>query len=202
VIDPSDGGSKQITTGAAEKPRWIRDLLRFLPLKSQFVLSGNVRDHQISDTGGGVTPQPHLPHLAMELRAVGYTQVESYDPASGFRVLGGPGEAPDEGSDLLAALGLTPADGVAAAGIDLFAQTLERAAAWPQAPIAIVADFASRMIVRNDALTSTEHHAFTRADRLAPRASPAVRHSAEALLQLRHLDRRQGGRPPGLDTDR
>jgi hypothetical protein len=24
--------------------RWVRDLLRFLPLKSQFVLSGNARD--------------------------------------------------------------------------------------------------------------------------------------------------------------
>jgi hypothetical protein len=35
-----------------EKPRWIRDLIRFLPLKSQFVLSGNVRDLQL------IEPQP------------------------------------------------------------------------------------------------------------------------------------------------
>ena len=25
-------------------PRWLRDIFRFLPVKSQFVLSGNVRD--------------------------------------------------------------------------------------------------------------------------------------------------------------
>jgi hypothetical protein len=31
-----------------ESPRWLRDLLRFLPLKSQFVLSGNIRDLQAS----------------------------------------------------------------------------------------------------------------------------------------------------------
>jgi hypothetical protein len=30
-----------------DQPRWLRDLRRFLPLKSQFVLSGNVRDLQI-----------------------------------------------------------------------------------------------------------------------------------------------------------
>lgn len=30
--------------GASAKPRWIRDFGRFLPLKSQFVFSGNVHD--------------------------------------------------------------------------------------------------------------------------------------------------------------
>ena len=25
-------------------PRWIKDALRFLPLKSQFILAGNIRD--------------------------------------------------------------------------------------------------------------------------------------------------------------
>jgi len=30
-----------------EPPRWLRDITRFLPLKSQFVLSGNVRDLQV-----------------------------------------------------------------------------------------------------------------------------------------------------------
>lgn|GEM_PF-6583654 len=41
-----------------ESPRWLRDLLRFLPLKSQFVLSGNIRDLQASEAGPGtVTAQ-------------------------------------------------------------------------------------------------------------------------------------------------
>ena len=35
------------------KPRWMRDLVRFLPLKSQFVLSGNIRDLQACE----VAPQ-------------------------------------------------------------------------------------------------------------------------------------------------
>lgn len=41
-----------------EAPRWLRDLNRFLPLKSQFVLSSNVRDLQVTEVAPGtVTPQ-------------------------------------------------------------------------------------------------------------------------------------------------
>ena len=44
-----------------EKPRWLRDLLRFLPLRSQFVLSGNIRDLQIHEAAPGqVTAVPLL----------------------------------------------------------------------------------------------------------------------------------------------
>lgn len=43
-------------TASFEKPLWLRDLLRFLPLKSQFVLSGNVRDLQASEVAPGVIP--------------------------------------------------------------------------------------------------------------------------------------------------
>ena len=51
-----------------ERPRWLRDLLRFLPLKSQFVLSGNVRDLQLSQVNGIVAHQPLTATLAQELR--------------------------------------------------------------------------------------------------------------------------------------
>ncbi|MCR3766639.1 hypothetical protein K3Z80_24940, partial [Pseudomonas aeruginosa] len=45
-------------TALFEKPRWLRDLLRFLPLKSQFVLSGNIRDLQACEVlPGTVTAQ-------------------------------------------------------------------------------------------------------------------------------------------------
>ena len=43
-----------MNTPAIYKPRWARELHRFLPLKGQFVLSGNVRDLQI------IEPEPGL----------------------------------------------------------------------------------------------------------------------------------------------
>ena len=56
-----------------DKPRWLRDLARFLPLKSQFVLSGNVRDLQISETSPGTFAAVPLTHaLHQELKAADY----------------------------------------------------------------------------------------------------------------------------------
>ncbi len=150
---------------AFERPRWLRDLLRFLPLKAQFVLSGNVRDLQLAEvTPGKIAAQPLVSVMGSELRRAGYGHVLCYDPISGFRVISQPGEGPDVSTDLLAGIGLTPgSNGAAPAGLRLFAETLQRLVtrAAGEPPIALVADFASRMTVRNDILTATEHQAFT-----------------------------------------
>ena len=148
-----------------QRPRWLRDLLRFLPLKSQFVLSGNVRDLQLACVGPSIlAAQPLLQVLATELRGAGYGSVIVYEPVGGFRTQRLPGDHPGTGDELLVALGLQPGgDGAAAAGTELFAQTLSRIVTYTGPPIALVADFASRLIVRADTLSPLEHAAFTRA---------------------------------------
>ncbi|MED5090030.1 ATP-dependent Clp protease ATP-binding subunit, partial [Pseudomonas aeruginosa] len=79
-------------TALFEKPRWLRDLLRFLPLKSQFVLSGNIRDLQACEVvPGTVTAQSFNQTLGDALLDAGYAQVLAWDPLAGFRVLGRPG---------------------------------------------------------------------------------------------------------------
>lgn len=53
--------------------RWERDFERFLPLKSQFILSGNVRDLQVVEVQPGVvTAQPLNQCVAAALRRAGY----------------------------------------------------------------------------------------------------------------------------------
>jgi hypothetical protein len=85
-----------------ESPRWLRDLLRFLPLKSQFVLSGNIRDLQASEVAPGtVTAQSFNQTLCNALLDAGYTQVIAWDPVSGFRAVDKPGSAPEAGQTLL-----------------------------------------------------------------------------------------------------
>lgn len=151
-------------TATFEKPRWLRDLLRFLPLKSQFVLSGNVRDLQASEVAPGViTPQPFNLNLRDELLAAGYAQVLSWDPLGGLRVLLAPGSEPAQADNLLRELGLTPVDGAAPAGLDLLAATLPRLVERQGAPLALIVDFASRLVIRNDALSAAEHQLFTQA---------------------------------------
>src|SRR5215203_425897 len=68
------------------KPRWLRDLLRFLPLKSQFVLSGNVKDLQTQEIGPGlIAAAPLIDVLAAELKSAGFAHVLVYDPIAGIR---------------------------------------------------------------------------------------------------------------------
>jgi energy-coupling factor transporter ATP-binding protein EcfA2 len=147
-----------------ESPRWLRDLLRFLPLKSQFVLSGNIRDLQASEVAPGmVTAQSFNQTLCNALLDAGYTQVIAWDPVSGFRIIDKPGSAPEAGQTLLQELGLTPVNGAAPAGIDLLGATLPRLVGRAGEPIALIIDFASRLVVRNDSLSSAEHQLFTHA---------------------------------------
>src|SRR5262245_35594705 len=132
-----------------EKPRWVRDLLRFLPLKSQFVLSGNVRDHYPLEVSSGVTTaQPILPFLAAELRSAGIRRVLRYEPIHGFSGLPAPGTDPEPERALLRDYGLTLSpDGHVPAGLDLFAEVLTRVVTDTREPVALLADFAARMLV-------------------------------------------------------
>ena len=58
---------------SVERARWLRDLLRFLPLRSQFVLSGNTRDLQMHEIAPGeVTATPLSRVLPDRLKEAGY----------------------------------------------------------------------------------------------------------------------------------
>jgi hypothetical protein len=145
------------------KPRWLRDLLRFLPLKSQFVLSGNVKDLQTQEpTPGLVITAPIVAVLVAELARAGFAQTVLYDPVGGFRVQGPPG-ADIDGDGVLRGFGLTPANGAAPGGADLLAATLSRVVGGDGPPTALVVDFASRLVGRSDALAPAEQQLFTRA---------------------------------------
>jgi MoxR-like ATPase len=145
------------------RARWVRDLTRFLPLKSQFVLTGNVRDLQIRDIGGKAVAAPLGDVLAATLSDGGYADAVRYDPVSGFSVMPHPDGSEPEADALLTRLGLTPSGGRAAGGGDILAATLDRLMSLDGPPVALVADFASRLIVRSDAMSPPEQSLFTRA---------------------------------------
>lgn len=147
-----------------EKARWLRDLVRFLPLKSQFVLSGNVRDLQAHEVApGAITPQPFNQVICNTLLDSGYAQILSWDPISGFQSIGRPGSDASSGQALLTELGLTPVNGAAPAGIDLLSVTLQKFVHRQGDPIALIVDFASRLVIRSDSLSAAEHQLFTQA---------------------------------------
>jgi len=159
-----------VQAGSVEKARWLRDLQRFLPLRSQFVLSGNTRDLQIHEPApGAITAVPLARALPDALKEAGYQRIASFDLLNGFRAL-------EPGDDsFLTQLGLTPTNGAAAGGLDLLSVTLGRLVGTDGPPAVLIIDFASRLITRNEALSPAEHQLFSRALILShsARARPA-----------------------------
>lgn len=154
-----------------ESPRWQKDLERFLPLKSQFVLSGNVFDQQIAEVSPGIiTAQPLPQLLASSLRRAGYQHTILYEPILGFSGVTPPGEDPSLTESVLTQLGLVVSNGRASGGIDLLSSVLEQLVERQGEPVALIVDFAARLIARPSDLANAEQQLFTRALMLSHKA--------------------------------
>jgi MoxR-like ATPase len=154
-----------------EAPRWQRDFQRFLPLKSQFVFSGNVRDLQTAEVSAGiVTAQPLNQSIAATFKQMGYAHALLYEPILGFSCLKLPGGDAVRGEEVLQQLGLTVQNGHANANLDILATVLEQIVERQGEPFALVVDFAARLLARPADLSGPEHHLFTQALMLSHRA--------------------------------
>ncbi|MBY3328894.1 ATP-dependent Clp protease ATP-binding subunit [Rhizobium laguerreae] len=155
------------------KPTWLRDLVRFLPLKSQFVLSGNVRDLQAYEIAPDtVAALPLGLCLQRELKSCGYHDVISFSPTAGFELPGVTNDA--ELAEVMLRNGLG-SENPKTMGLEVLGQLLGSFTAATGEPAALVVDFASRLVNRADALTIAEHTLFTQAQVLchAAKSRPA-----------------------------
>ena len=144
----------------------MRDLLRFLPLRSQFVLSGNVRDHYPVEMAPGMAvPFPLISYVSRELMEAGYRHFLVYDPARGFTIPTIAGlNAAAERDYLARTFQLTwSQNGRAAASAERFYEVLEAVSLGVAEPTVLLVDFASRLVVRPDQLVDAEQRGFTRA---------------------------------------
>lgn len=156
---------------ASVKPRWLRDLVRFLPLKSQFVLSGNVLDLQAYEVAAGsVSVVPLQAAVARELYSFGYETVLSVDRVRGPILLSNIG-MPQSASEVLNRLGFE-FEGTCSPTLNQLGQLLERVVLSTGTPIALIVDFASRLVGRVDALSGEEQAFFTRAQVYSASAKP------------------------------
>jgi len=143
------------------KPTWLRDLVRFLPLKSQFVLSGNVRDLQAYEIAQDtVAALPLGLCLQRELQSCGYRDVISFSPTVGFGLPGVTNDA--ELAEVMLRNGLG-SENPKAMGLEMLGQLFGSFTAATGEPAALIVDFASRLVNRSDALTIAEHTLFTQA---------------------------------------
>jgi energy-coupling factor transporter ATP-binding protein EcfA2 len=182
----------------SQKPRWIRDLLRFLPLKSQFVLSGNVRDQYPLRFSAGAPAQvlPLIPYVSSELREAGVKHFLSYDPAHGFSLPVVMGSDRNCELEFCQQLGV-PLDetGRVTASPERFFELLDQIVHWTGEPVAVFADFASRLLLRPDHPTETEHRSFTRALVLAHSVQPRPVDSRPFYNTLLWITEKEGDLP-------
>lgn len=163
-------------------PHWILDLERLLPIRSQFIVSGNVRDSFLMPLAGGPALVPLLRCLWEALKAQGYACLLVYDPADGLRVYP-PEPALRERAEQLFELKLAapPTANPSAQALAGQPVSLERLAQLMRALVtertcrcALLIDFASRLTRQPDHLTEAEHRFFVAAEKLSLYAAPVV----------------------------
>jgi len=66
--------------------RWIQDLQRLLPIRSQFVISGSIRDSFLIPVGDSNALVPFARALWDALKIQDYRFLLIYDPTDGIRV--------------------------------------------------------------------------------------------------------------------
>ncbi|MBL8489504.1 MAG: ATP-dependent Clp protease ATP-binding subunit [Rhodocyclaceae bacterium] len=153
-------------------PRGLKDLERLRPIRSQFVVSGNIRDSLLLPLPGmAPTLVPLLRGLWERLKAAGYRYLLVFDPADGLRVY----PAEPAVADLAVRIhDLKLQDGVMPMGLESLAALMKRLAASREARGALIVDFASRLARAADHLDANEHRFFVAAEKLSLAANPVV----------------------------
>ena len=152
-------------------PRWLKDFERLLPIRSQFIVSGNIRDSLLASVGPSQVPVPLLRGLWEKLKRLDYRYLLIYDPADGVRVY--PNEpAVVELATKIHELKLQ--DGVMPMGLESLIQLMRKLTASREARAALVLDFASRLARAPDHLDAGEHRFFVAAEKLSLSSNPII----------------------------
>ena len=156
-----------------ELPRWLADVQRLLPIRSQFVISGNIRDSLLMPLQGsaGLALVPMLRALWQVLEQQGYAGLLVYDPADGVRVYPERLETRELAERLF---DLRLAEGSQMISLERVSGLMRQLTATRQARLALVLDFASRVARETNHLSEGEHRFFVTAEKLSLHAAPIV----------------------------
>ncbi|MCC7217382.1 MAG: AAA family ATPase [Burkholderiales bacterium] len=157
-------------------PRWIRDLTRLLPIRSQFVVAGNIRDSFLTPYLGGTTLAPLLRCLWAHLAPLDYRFLLVYDPVEGLRPYPNEPAVVELATKLFE---LKLADGVMPTSLENLVGVMRKVAGQREARCALVVDFASRLARQPDHLDANEHRFFVAAERISLAAHPVVPKGAD-----------------------
>jgi len=143
-------------------PRWIRDIQRFLNIKSQFILSGNVRDIYPFYKEERVLPFQLKNYMRENLKLDGYQYFICYDPIDGFTLA--ENTEPENEKTVVdffyKNFGISIKDGKFACSIVKSFEYIKKIVEYKDAFIAVFVDFASRITINPSNLSVEERDFF------------------------------------------
>lgn len=152
-------------------PRWLEDINRLLPIRAQFVLSGNIRDRFLTPLQDGYSLTSFLPCLWSVLQSKGFRFIMVYDRVDGIKVYP---DTPDIQKQAKEWLEITLTDGAMPADYRTLLGKLRRVVTFREARIAAVIDYASRLPSSPQALSDDEKMLFVGCEKLAQTATPVM----------------------------
>lgn len=160
-----------LSASVQEWPNWVRDIERLLPIRSQFILTGNVRDVFLTPSPAGTYLVPLISSLWAKLEQEGFQFLVVYDRIDGIRVVPRTVDAQERAAQLL---GLKLQDGVAPANLDTLEAVVRRAVTLRDVRVAIVIDYASRITGTPQSPESPEYKFFSAMEKLSQVANPVM----------------------------
>jgi hypothetical protein len=151
--------------------RWLQDVARLLPIRSQFVLSGNIRDSFLSHVAGSVAMVPLLRALWESLKQQDYRCLLVFDPVDGVRVYPDDPAARELAERLFE---LKLANGAQLMSLESLILLMKKLVSQREARCALVMDFASRITRSVAHLAEAEQRFFVAAEKLSLSAAPVV----------------------------
>jgi len=172
VSDTEESAVKQIW------PRWINDIERLLPIRSQLILTGNIRDVFLTPSGAGTYLSPLLSCLWAYLEREGFQFFLVYDRIDGIRVIPQTATAQDKATQLL---GLKLQDGVMPVNLETLESIFRRAATQRDVRVATVIDYASRLTTTPQSPEANEYKFFVAMEKLSLVANPVIQKSEQTV---------------------
>ena len=143
-------------------PRWLRQLAQYLPICSQFVVEGNIRDVHLVHSQDGLLLQPIVNCLWELLHERGCEAILVFDRAAGLSVF--PGERQADVEQKLKTFREANDDHHP---LEVLSEQLEEVSTTRDLCCAFVIDNASRLVTSPDHLDEVEHQFFAACQRLA-----------------------------------
>jgi ATP-dependent Clp protease ATP-binding subunit ClpA len=141
----------------ARLPKWLADIDRLLPIRSQFVLSGNIRDRFLTPVGDEYALTAIVPALWSLLESRGFSMLLVFDQIDGFRVHPNTPQAlelAEKRFDIRLTNGHMPCN------FATCRERIEQVAQCRDARVAVMIDFASRIPLAPEETTARERSQF------------------------------------------